>query len=216
MKETKYKGIYEIQKNKKRYLYTKSLDNISYFNEQIKNGYREFDPRRSKLAAAIIKNISLLPLKRNQDILYLGAAHGYTASFISDIIERGMIFCVDFAPRVVRDLYLICEKRKNMIPILANASHPEEYEKRITNVNVIYQDIAHKEQVNILLKNLKFLKKKGHVLLAIKARSIDVTRNPRDIYKDVEMSLKDKLKIIDKKVLDPFQKDHCFFVCQNK
>ncbi len=216
MKKTKYYGIYELTKNGRRLLFTKSLDNISYFNEVIKNDYREFNPKRSKLAAAIMKNISFLPFEKNKNILYLGAAHGYTCSFISDIIEGGEIFCLDFAPKVVRDLYLICLERKNMIPILANAAEPETYEKRISNVSIIYQDIAHKNQVDILLKNLRFLKKDGTVLLSIKARSIDVTKNPRLIFIQVEKELRKHLKIIDKKILDPFEKDHCFFVCQKK
>ena len=103
-----------------------------------------------------------------------------------------------------------------MIPMLADAKKPETYKTRITEVDVIYQDIAQKNQVEILLKNLQFLKPKGYAMIAIKSRSIDVTRHPQRIYQEVEDKLKDKLKIIDKKELDPLQKAHCFFVCQKK
>ncbi len=216
MKGTRYYGIYEVSKGRKRFLHTRSLDNKSYFGEKIKDGYREFDPKRSKMAAAIIKDISMLPFKKGQDILYLGAAHGYTCSFISDIIKEGNIFCLDFAQKVVRDLYLICLNRKNMIPIFANAIEPETYKDRITKVDIIYEDVAHKNQLEILSRNLMFLKDKGYVLIAVKARSIDVTKNPREIYRIVENELRKKLNIIDKKILDPFEKDHCFFVCQKK
>ena len=133
------------------------------------------------------------------------------------LIEKdGIIFCLDFAPRVVRDLLFVCEEKENMIPILADANKPDKYKNRITQVDIIYQDIAQKNQVEILFKNLEFLKPKGYVLIAIKARSIDVTKSPIKIYREVEEQLKEKLKIIDKKELDPFQKDHCFFVCQKK
>ena len=54
-----------------------------------------------------------MPIKQNENILYLGASHGYTPSFVSDIVgNNGLVFCLDFAPRVVRDLYMICEERK--------------------------------------------------------------------------------------------------------
>lgn len=218
LEKSKYQGIYLLQKNKRKLLLTKNLTpEITFFNENTIEEYRVFDPFRSKLAAALIKKISLIPIKKDSKILYLGAAHGYTSSYISDIVgKQGILFCLDFAARVVRDLLFVCEKRENMIPILASANKPETYKDRITKVDLIYQDIAQKNQVDILLKNLQFLKPKGYVLLAIKARSIDVTKLPKKIYKIVEEQLKPKLKIIDKKELDPFEKDHCFFVCQKK
>lgn len=219
--KTNYNGIF-ILENKKKITVTKNLTpEKTFFNEKtfLENNieYREFSPFRSKLAAAITKKISLMPVKEGDKILYLGASHGYTSSYVSDIVkEKGIIFCLDFAPRVVRDLLFVCEERKNMIPILANANKPETYKNRITEADVIYQDIAQKNQVEILFKNLQFLKSKGYILIAIKARSIDVTKSPQKIYKEVEEKLKEKLKIIDKKELDPFEKDHCFFVCQKK
>ncbi|MEK6854395.1 MAG: fibrillarin-like rRNA/tRNA 2'-O-methyltransferase, partial [Nanoarchaeota archaeon] len=53
--------------------------------------YRSWNPLRSKLAAAIVKGLPELPIKSNSKILYLGAAHGYTASFISDIAPDGIV-----------------------------------------------------------------------------------------------------------------------------
>ena len=126
------------------------------------------------------------------------------------------MFCLDFAPRVVRDLLFICEDRENMLPILADANKPDTYKNRISEVDVIYQDIAQKNQVEILFKNLQFLKPRGYALIAIKSRSIDVTKQPQRIYREVEEQLKEKLKIIDKKELDPFQKDHAMFICKKK
>ena len=82
----------------------------------------------------------------------------------------------------------------------------------IPQCDVIYQDIAAPNQVEILLKNLKFLKKGGYVLLAVKARSIDVTKKPKDIFKEVERELREHMSIIDKKRLEPFEKDHMFYV----
>jgi len=222
IEKTKYEGIYLYKNNNKKLLLTENLTfGKRLFNEKIinenKKEYRIFEVFRSKLAAAIAKKISLIPIKKGDTILYLGAAHGYTSSFISDIIgKEGTIFCIDFAPRAVRDLLFVCEERKNMIPILADAKRPEKYKDRISMADVVYQDVAQKNQIEILQKNLQFLKTKGYALIAVKSRSIDVTKAPQKIYREVEEKLKEKLKIIDKRELDPFQKDHCFFVCQKK
>ena len=212
LEKTKHHGIYQLRLGKKRIFFTKSLDGKTFFNEKIKNGYREFDIRRSKLAAAIAKGISDIFIEKNSLVLYLGASHGYTSSFISDIVGiNGAVYCVEFAPRVIRDLVEICDQRENMAPILADANQPD-YE--VGKVDIIYQDIAQKNQVEILFKNLKYLKKGGYCLIAIKSRSIDVTKNPSEIFGEVKNKLKSRLKIIDFKVLDPFERDHCFFVCQ--
>lgn len=219
---SKYMGFYFINLKNRKFLATKNLTpEKRFFNEKLNTynnvNYREINPFHSKLAAAITKRILIIPIKEDDNVLYLGASHGYTPSYISDIIgKNGKIFCIDFAPRVVRDLLFVCEERKNMIPILADANKPETYKNRITQVDIIYQDVAQKNQIEILLKNLQFLKPKGYALIAIKTRSIDVTKSPQKIYKDVEEKLKEKLRIIDKKELDPFQKDHGFFVCQKR
>ena len=131
MEKTKYYGIY-TKHNKKIKYYTENLTpGISFFGEKLikenDKEYRETNIRRSKLFAAVSKHISNLFLKKNNIVLYLGASHGYTPSFISDIVSEGYVFCLDFAPRVVRDLVAVCEKRENMIPILADAKKIDEY-----------------------------------------------------------------------------------------
>ena len=57
--------------------------------------YRSWNPLRSKLAAAIVKGLPELPVKSSSRVLYLGAAHGYTPSFVSDIAADGIVFAVD-------------------------------------------------------------------------------------------------------------------------
>lgn len=213
--KSKFDGVYFGWKEKRKLYFTKSTD--SFFGERIVEGYREVNITRSKLFAAIAKGISKTFLNEGDKVLYLGASHGYTPSFVSDIVgKNGFVFCLDFAPRVVRDLVNVCEKRENMTAILGDASKPEEYADRIVEVDVLYQDIAQKSQVDILFKNLRFVKKNGYVLFAVKARSINVIKNPKIVFKEVEEKLKEKLKILDFKTLDPFEKDHCFYVCQKK
>lgn len=217
MKQHKFYNIYQDGKR----LLTKNLIKGQSFDEQIfkEKGeeYRVWDPKRSKLAAAIIKGISQIGLKPGDIVLYLGASYGYTPSFVSDIVgENGFIFALDFAPRSTRDLYFLCLKRKNMTPLLEDAFHPENYKDKITEVDFLYQDIAQRNQAEIFIKNLQFLKKDGFAVLCIKARSIDVTKRPKDVFNQVKNYLEDKITIVDYRTLEPFEMDHCIFVCKKK
>jgi len=224
MEEIKKFNVYEEKWNK-RAIYTKNLTlGKSFFSEElVKEGgveYRSWDITRSKLGAAIKKGASQIGIKDKDLVLYLGASHGFTPSYVSDLVgNEGFVFCLDNAPRVVRDLVFVCEERTNMAPILADANHPEEYKNLITpQVDVVYQDIAQRNQVNIFLKNCDaFLKKGGFGLLAIKARSIDVTQHPKEIFRQVRKQLEDSsMVIVDYRELDPFERDHAMFVCKKK
>jgi fibrillarin-like pre-rRNA processing protein len=218
----KFPNIF-FEKGRKIKLYTPNLTpGQRFFDEDIeKSGgteYRHFDSRRSKLAAAIQKEISQIGIKEGDCVLYLGASHGYTPSFVSDIIgEKGFIFALDFAPRVVRDLVFLSEKRKNIAPILGDANRPETYASRVINVDIVYQDVAQRNQAEIFLRNCDmFLKSGGFGLLAVKSRSVDITKNPKQVYMEVRQMLEKKITIVDYRTLDPFEKDHCMFVVKNK
>lgn len=215
--------VYEAQENRKRQLYTINLvSGQAVYGEKLveENGieYREWDAYKSKLAACILKGSQNIGVRKNDVVLYLGAASGTTASHVSDIIgNEGFIFAVDVSPRAMRDLVFLCYKRKNIAPVLADANKIDETKERVSAVDVIYQDVAQKNQVEIFLKNSGlFLKDNGYALLAVKARSIDVTRQPKQIFKEVREKLEKNLAIIDYRELEPFQKDHCMFICKKK
>ncbi len=172
--------------------------------------YRIWNPYRSKLAAAILEGIEDVPLNSGDIVLYLGAASGTTASHISDIVgEKGMIYCVEISSRPLRDLLVVCEDRQNLAPILADAQKVERYRFLVEQVDLIYQDIAHPEQTKIALKNIEtFLREGGHALIAIKARSIDVTKDPKEIFTEEMAKLEEKMEIVDSKLLEPYEEDH--------
>ncbi|MFW5852541.1 MAG: fibrillarin-like rRNA/tRNA 2'-O-methyltransferase [Nanoarchaeota archaeon] len=176
--------------------------------------YRTWDPKRSKLGATIAKNMKLPALKKTDVWLYLGAASGTTVSHISDIVEKGIIFAVEFAPRVARELYFLSEKRENIAPIMADANKLEEYNNLVCQSDILFQDIAQREQVNIFLKNLVFLKKGGYAILSCKSRSIDVGRKPKSIFLEVEKRLREELEIVDWGTIEPFELDHAVFICR--
>ena len=180
--------------------------------------YREWDASKSKLASSILKGSPNIGIRKNDVVLYLGSASGTTVSHVSDIVgNEGMIFAVDIAPRVMRDLIFLCYKRKNIVPILADSNKTNLLKERMSAVDVLYQDVAQKHQVEIFLKNSDlFLKKSGYALLALKARSIDVTKQPKLIFKEVKERLEKSMTIVDYRELQPFQKDHCMFICKKK
>ncbi len=177
--------------------------------------YREWNPNRSKLSAALKKGLSELPIKKGSKVLYLGAAQGTTPSHVSDIIRKdGVVYCVEFSERAMRDLLDVCETRSNMVPVLADARKPNEY-GWVEMVDVLYQDVAQPDQIKILKRNARsFLKSGGWVMIAVKARAIDVTKEPGEIYKDIKPELEEEFEISEFIELDPFEGDHCFIVAR--
>lgn len=221
IQQSKIFEVYETEERKKKVLFTINLTpGKKVYDEKLikqdNNEYREWSDYSSKLAALILKGCPNIGLRKNNVVLYLGSASGTTVSHVSDIVgKEGFIFAIDFAPRVMRDLVFVCEERKNIAPILSDANKPENFIERVSEVDILYQDIAQKNQIDIFLKNIDlFLKDKGYALLAVKARSIDVTKNPKEIFKNVRKELEKYLTIIDFRLLEPYQKDHCMFVCK--
>jgi fibrillarin-like pre-rRNA processing protein len=174
--------------------------------------YRVWDPFRSKLAAAVHKGISEVPITPGGSILYLGAASGTTASHVSDIVgEKGRVYCVEFAQRSFRDLANNASKnRRNMTPIFGDARFPEKYRSIVQGVDTIYADIAQPDQARILSENIEqYLTDKGAFLFAVKARSIDVSKDPSAIFRLEKALLEEKgYKVREMIRLEPFEKDH--------
>jgi fibrillarin-like pre-rRNA processing protein len=181
--------------------------------------YRVWDAFRSKLAAAILKGLSNVPIKPSHQVLYLGAASGTTASHVSDIVsEKGHVYCVEFASRSIRDLVEnVCAYRINMSPILEDARLPEKYSMFVRGkVDDIYCDIAQPEQAKVLADNADlFLAKRGWVMLAVKAQSIDVTKEPSEVYRS-EANVLEKRGFHVKEVvhLEPYDKAHAMILAQ--
>lgn len=218
MKKSKIFQVYE----KGNRLYTENLvPGAQVYQEKLHSErgkeYREWDAKRSKLAALIKKGCSNIFIREGQTILYLGAASGTTASHVSDMVGReGFIFAVEFGARVIRDLIHVAEQRKNIAPILADASQPQSYRERMSSVDLVIQDIAQSNQSEIFVKNCRmFLEKKGYGILVVKARSIDIAGKPKKIFKDVRGFLEKRMTIIDYRELEPFEKDHAVFICKN-
>ena len=178
--------------------------------------YRIWEQRRSKLGAAILKGINTFPFEERSKVLYLGASSGTTPSHISDICTDGTVWCVEFSPRMMRSLVELTRTRKNIIPILDDATKPQNYLHLLEKVDVLYSDVAQPKQSELFMNNMKlYLKSEGIGIIMIKARSIDVTKSPKKIFKEEESKLKiSGFRVLEKINLEPYEKDHMAIVCE--
>jgi fibrillarin-like pre-rRNA processing protein len=172
---------------------------------------RPWDPFRSKLAAALLKGLPN-PIQDGARVLYLGASTGTTVSHVSDLIgPTGIVFAVEPAPRVARELVeRVATWRANVIPVMADARDPAGYSSVFGSVNLVYCDIAQPDQTEIALKNChQFLAPDGAFLLVLKARSIDVTKEPAQVFREEVARVQAAGLRVDHVVrLDPFDRDH--------
>ena len=213
----RFRGIYWVLDQGSRTLATRNMDRgHRVYGERLFSidgeEYREWVPYRSKLAAAILSGLKELPIGEGSRILYLGAATGTTVSHISDIVgPSGVIYAVDFAPRVmVQFLENVARRRVNVVPIFEDARMPELYTHLVGKVDVVYCDVAQPEQAKLLLDNCRlYLKRRGEAFLAVKARSIDSAEDPERIYRrEITILEGGGLRIAEKINLEPYEKDH--------
>ena len=174
--------------------------------------YREWDPRRSKLSAYLTLGGREFPFSKDSKVLYLGASSGTTPSHVADICSDGKVYCVEFAQRMFRELVSTCDTRPNMMPILGDATKPSEYRMFADKVDVVYQDVAQKMQAKILCDNMdEFGAEYG--MVAVKARSEDVTASPESIFREAEKVIRERgFSILDDAPLDPYEKSHAMIV----
>lgn len=216
MKEL-FTGVYE----KDDRIYTNNaVPGKRVYDERLthENGeYREWSFNRSKAAAAMKKGLQNFPLEEGSEILYLGASTGTTPSHFSDIAWDGIIYGVEYSPKIIRNLVGLSKQRKNIAPILGDARKPQEYAKLCSKVDVVYQDVAQKDQIRILKKNADmFLKEGGHAMIAIKAQSISSSKPVDEIFDESKEQLKEDFEILDGCKLAPFHTDHLFLTLKLK
>ena len=179
--------------------------------------YRTWNPYRSKLAAAIVKGMSRLSIKSGSSVLYLGAATGTTVSHVSDIAgPSGRVYAVEISERSMRDFIKVCEARQNVLPILQDARKVEAYAGEVGTVDAIYEDIAAPDQAEILIRNSELLKKSGFAYVAIKSQSINVSRNPKEVYSDFIARVSERFRLVESFDIEPFDKMHLFVVLQKR
>jgi fibrillarin-like pre-rRNA processing protein len=218
----KFPGVYTVQERDHESIATQSIDpgRTVYGEKVVREDNKEFriwSPRRSKLAAAIRKGLSEMPIRPGSRVLYLGAASGTTVSHCSDIVgPEGVIYAVEFSQRTARELINLAASRQNVIPIVEDARHPTRYAPIVGPVEVVYQDVAQPNQAEILYRNLRtFCSFGAYGMLAIKARSIDSASDINEIYNRELSALEEHgLQVVENIDLSPLEKDHRFIVCR--
>jgi fibrillarin-like pre-rRNA processing protein len=217
---TPIEGMYQLKMEQKKRLVTlNSVPGVSVYGERLikdnNDEYRTWDPFRSKFAAAFLSGMKRLPQIKNQRILYLGVSTGTTPSHFSDMLEDGILYGVEFSPKVMRKFFRLAEQRPNLIPILADARRPEEYSAFVFDVDLIYQDVSQPDQAQIFGRNSEeFLKSGGIGVIAIKSQSIDVSLEPKDVFSNQIEQLETDfgLKVIENSTIDVYEKKHAVIV----
>jgi fibrillarin-like pre-rRNA processing protein len=181
------------------------------YNERMLGGARVWDPQRSKMSALyhVGNGVELTPGMR---VLYLGAANGTTVSHVADYVD--VVYAVEFAPRPMQDLLEVSRRRRNVIPIMADAARPEQYAPLVEAVDLLYQDVAQPDQAGIALRNCSFLKNGGILVLMLKTRSVDVRKEPAEVFQDtLDVLIASGLVIQECVWLAPYHHDHAAIVC---
>jgi fibrillarin-like pre-rRNA processing protein len=180
-------------------------------DESTDEGWRAWDPGRSKLGAMLDAGMET-GLTGGETVLYLGAAAGTTPSHVADF--AGPTYAVEFAPRPVRDLVAVARDRDRLFPLLKDARRPETYAHTVEPVDTIVQDVATRGQAAVALENRQFLREDGRLLLAVKARSEDVTREPEAVFEAATAELEEGYELLDRRRLDPQHEDHLAVVAR--
>lgn len=175
-------------------------------DEPVEDGWRAWDPHRSKLGA-MLKTGMDTGLKADDSVLYLGAAAGTTVSHVADV--AGPTYAIEFAPRPLSDLLSVASDRENLFPIHKDARAPETYAHVVeANVDIIIQDVATQGQARVACENRQFLTDDGQLIMAIKARSEDVTADPETVFETVKEDLRAEYVIEAASRLEPYHDDH--------
>ena len=197
------------------------IPGVSVYGESLRTidgtEYREFDPFRSKLAAFVAKGGKSWPFAHVTSLLYLGAGSGTTVSHVSDILPNAQIYAVERYPRPFGALLRMAEKRTNIFPIAGDAQLPERFRAIPGEVDLVYQDVAQRNQVEILIDNASsMLNPHGWVILQLKTRSITQRGSPQSIVRKARRTLEDAgFEVVEELDIAPFSREHFTLVLRS-
>jgi fibrillarin-like pre-rRNA processing protein len=176
--------------------------------------YRHWDPFRSKLAALLVKGAPADLWRGARKSLYLGGAHGTTASHLSDVLDPAPIFVVEKSPTSFAPLLALARRRRNLLPILADAQLPERYRADVGEVDFLYQDVAQRNQAAIFVENARAtLAAGGRGILMLKVRSVTQRRPAASVVRETRAELARAGVQTEQEVgLAPFARDHVALV----
>jgi fibrillarin-like pre-rRNA processing protein len=208
---TNHSGVLRLGRD----LYTENGDpGHKVYGEELRvdqgREFRRWDPFRSKLAAFLAKERNEQLWEEPARVLYLGGAHGTTVSHLSDALPEAEIFVIEKSPVAFAPLLALSKRRRNLLPILADAQLPERYLAEVGRVDLLYQDIAQRNQATIFVDHADAALRPGGVgLLMLKVRSVTQTRAPGRIVAETRQLLSRRGYPVRNAVeLTPFSRDH--------
>ncbi|MCI4365035.1 MAG: fibrillarin-like rRNA/tRNA 2'-O-methyltransferase [Thermoplasmata archaeon] len=177
--------------------------------------YRQWDPFRSKLAALCQRGGVPSDLWSGaRKVLYLGGAHGTTVSHLADLLPDAPIFVIEKSPTSFAPLLALARRRSNLLPILADAQLPERYRADVGLVDLVYQDVAQRNQAAIFVENTRAtLSRRGRGIFMLKVRSVTQRRSTAAIVQEARAELeRGGLEVRAEVGLSPFARDHVALV----
>ncbi len=198
-----------------RDLYTENArPGAAVYGEELRDfGGREFrrwDPWRSKLAAYVVRDGPPFDLGRCRTLLYLGGAHGTTVSHLADLLPEARLFVIEKSPTSFAALLTLARSRDNVYPILADAHLPERYRADTGAVDLLYQDVAQRDQTAIFAENAAAtLARDGVGLLMLKVRSVTQRKPVGQVIREAQQELaRSGLRSRGSVDLAPFAREH--------
>ncbi len=172
--------------------------------------YRGWDPFRSKLAALLVRGAPPGVLSPARSVLYLGGAHGTTVSHLADLWPAATLVVVEKSPTSFAPLLALARRRANLLPILADAQLPERYAADVGRVDLLYQDVAQRNQAAIFVENAQTcLPRGGRGILMLKVRSVTQRRPAAAIVRETRAELaRAGFPVRAEVALAPFAREH--------
>ena len=234
MKETR---IFQLQIGNEEQLATKNLVEGTKTHKEktvIVNGeeFLEWNPYKSKLAAAIRNGLQILPIIKNSKIVCINPLEESTILHISNIVGNGgSVFVIIVDKNKKSFLNKLVDTHKNIIPIYDTVD--ELSSSSITGkVDALYVDIPESEQIEMIVKKYgSLLKNDGFLMLIVKkddnaiiekdiAGWMAEQRAGLNKVREITTKLKSQFEIIQEinlgisYAMEPYHKFHTFILAQ--
>ena len=172
MKETR---IFQIQIGNEEQLATKNMvkgtktrkEKIVIVNNE---EFLEWNPYKSKFAAAIRSGLQILPIIKNSKVVCINLPEESTMLHISNIVgSGGSVFVIDVNKNKKSFLNKLVNTHKNIIPIYDTVDELSFSSSITGKVDALYVDIPESEQIEqIVEKYGSLLKNEGFLMFVTK------------------------------------------------
>ena len=235
MKETR---IFQIQIGNEEQLATKNMvkgtkthkEKIVIVNNE---EFLEWNPYKSKLAAAIRNGLQILPIIKNSKVVCINLLEESTILHISNIVDSGgSVFVIDVNKNKKSFLNKLVDTHKNIIPIYDAADELSFSSSMTGKVDALYVDIPESEQIEqIVEKYGSLLKNEGFLMLIAKKDDDAILENDLvgwmaeqraglNKIREITAKLKSQFEIIQEinlginYAMEPYHKLHAFILAQ--